>query len=193
MKKMFWITFLLSLLFLIQVPLWADTTLPTDATQPGNPFWSGPMAANPFPGTVSPWMPRGPGMGNYGFQGFNPGMRPGWGGSMQPVNPGMPSEPNYYNYGPGVMMGQGMMQFGMGPGMIRGIGGMGYISTEAFQKFFDETREMRKKLNGLMFDYAELLRKPDHDPAARVKIENEIMTLRQKVYDKAPRYQWPFK
>ena len=57
-----------------------------------------------------------------------------------------------------------------------------------FQKFFDETREMRKELNGLMFDYAEILRKPKQDPAERIKMEGKIMALRQRVYDKAPRY-----
>ena len=90
------------------------------------------------------------------------------------------------------MMGQGMTQFGMGPGMIRGIGVMGYIPSEAFQKFFKDTRKLRKELNGLMFDYAEMLREPTQDPEKRIKMENKIMALRQQVYDKAPRYQWPF-
>jgi len=92
--------------------------------------------------------------------------------------------------GPGAMMGQGMMQFGMGPGMIRGLGVMGYIPSEKFQQFFDETKLHRKELNGLMFDYAELLRQPKIDPKERIDLENKILALRQKVYDKAPRYQW---
>ena len=122
----------------------------------------------------------GPGMG-YGY---------GWQGGRNQVPP--VDDRGYYRSGPGMMMGQGMTQFGMGPGMIRGVGVMGYIPSETFQKFFDETRTMRKELNGLMFDYAEILRKPKQDPAERIKMEGKIMALRQKVYDKAPRYQWPF-
>lgn len=176
---------------------------------------------NPFRYPNSPWSGRGPGMGSYGFSnepgmaagfsggalapgqgqgfyGYAPPPAPvqggrgyGWGGAV-PAPPVMNADPGYYNYGPGVMMGQGMMQFGLGPGMVRGIGVMGYISTETFQKFFDETRELRKELNGLMFDYAELLRKPAVNQEERIKLENRIMELRQKVYDKAPRYQYPF-
>lgn len=169
----------------------------------------------PYQGT--PWMNRGPGMGNYGMGNIGPGMgnygmgnigpgmgnygmgniSPGgavgrWGGNL-PMPSNNMSNSGYYNAGPGVMMGQGMMQFGMGPGMIRGVGAMGYISSEAFQKFFDDTREARKELHNLMFDYAELLRKPEYDATERVKIENKLMELRQKVYNHAPRYQWPFK
>lgn len=142
---------------------------------------------------------QGPGLGGQGFPGYAPGpAQPpptgrgyGWGGAV-PAPPVLNADPGYYNYGPGVMMGQGMMQFGLGPGMVRGAGVMGYISTEAFQKFFDETHDLRKELNSLMFDYAELLRKPAINQAERVKMENRIMELRQKVYDKAPRYQYPF-
>lgn len=141
----------------------------------------------------------GLGMGGQGFYGYAPGpglaqgggRGYGWSGAV-PAPPVMNADPGYYNYGPGVMMGQGMMQFGLGPGMVRGVGVMGYISTETFQKFFDETRELRKELNGLMFDYAELLRKPAVNQEERIKLENRIMELRQKVYDKAPRYQYPF-
>jgi hypothetical protein len=137
------------------------------------------------------------GQGFYGYPPMPPAATPpagrgyGWSGA-QPAPPVMNTDPAYYNYGPGVMMGQGMMQFGLGPGMIRGVGVMGYVSTETFQKFFDETRDMRKELNGLMFDYAELLRRPSVNQEERVKLENRIMSLRQKVYDKAPRYQFPF-
>ena len=157
---------------------------------PATPFGPSAQQYNPYAIPSTPWMARGPGMGNYGFKGFAPGSGFGYGAAPSP--PVMPMDPGYYNLGPGAMMSQGMMQFGMGPGMIRGIGAMGYISSEAFQKFFDETRELRKELNGLMFDYAEMLRQKEQNPAERVKLENRIMELRQKVYDKAPRYQYPF-
>lgn len=144
-------------------------------------------------------VPPGQNLGGQGWYGYPPppgtvpGVGRGYGWSVaRPAPPVTNVDPGYYNYGPGVMMGQGMMQFGLGPGMVRGVGVMGYISTETFQKFFDETRELRKELNGLMFDYAELLRRPTVNQEERVKLENRIMELRQKVYDKAPRYQYPF-
>ena len=141
-----------------------------------------------------PWPQTGaPGPGNFAPRGYGYGGGYGYGRQGGPYQGGGPGDSRgYYKSGPGMMMGQGMTQFGMGPGMIRGIGVMGYIPSETFQKFFDETQNMRKELNGLMFDYAELLRKPKQDPADRIKLESQIMALRQKVYDKAPRYQWPF-
>jgi hypothetical protein len=145
----------------------------------------------PWPGAAA----RGPGLsGGYGWGGgYGPGMGYGYGWKGGRNYQSMPDNyRGYYKSGPGMMMGQGMTQFGMGPGMIRGVGVMGYIPSETFQKFFDETRKMRKELNGLMFDYAEILRKPKQDPTERIKIESKIMALRQKVYDKAPRYQYPF-
>ena len=148
----------------------------------------------PMQQSLWPQAPRS-GMG-YGQQGYAPpsgmGYGYGWQGGRNSMVPQPGYNRGYYRSGPGIMMGEGMMQFGMGPGMIRGVGVTGYISSEAFQKFFDETRELRKELNGLMFDYAELLRQAKQDPAERIKIENKIMALRQKVYDNAPRYQWPF-
>ena len=154
-----------------------------------------PQAANPALSPMQPQFPipgagAGMGYGQYGPQGYAPGMGYGRRGGR---NYQMPEDyRGYYRSGPGMMMGQGMGQFGMGPGMIRGVGVMGYIPSEAFQKFFKETRDLRKELNGLMFDYAELLREAKQDPKKRVKLENKIMALRQKVYDKAPRCQWPF-
>ena len=140
----------------------------------------------------APWPGYGGGYGS-GRGGYGPGIGYGYGWQGGRNYQGLPEDyRGYYRSGPGMMMGQGMTQFGMGPGMIRGIGVMGYIPSETFQKFFDETREMRKELNGLMFDYAEMLRKPKQDPAERIKMESKIMALRQKVYDKAPRYQYPF-
>ncbi len=157
-----------------------------------------PKSPNPALAPMQPQFPfagAGPGMSygqQYGPQGYTPGMGMGygWRGGRNYQLPG--DYRGYYRSGPGVMMGQGMTQFGMGPGMIRGIGVMGYIPSEAFQKFFKETRDLRKELNGLMFDYAEMLREPKQDPEKRIKLEGKIMALRQKVYDKAPRYQWPF-
>ncbi len=98
-----------------------------------------------------------------------------------------------YAYGPGTMMGLGMMRFGMGPGMIRGLGASGYLGNEAVQEFLDATRDLRKQLHGLMFEYTEVLRQPEVDRQKRIAIENKIQSLRQRIYEKAPRYQfWPY-
>ena len=169
---------------LLALPALAQEGYPPPAAQQFSPMqpqfpWS--QGANPGPGNFAP---QGYGRGGgYGF-----GRQ---GGTYQGAGQG--NNPGYYRSGPGMMMGQGMTQFGMGPGMIRGVGVMGYIPSEAFQKFFKETRDMRKELNGLMFDYAEILREPKQEAEKRIALENKIMALRQKVYDKAPRYQWPFK
>lgn len=155
---------------------------------------------------MQPWMNAGPGMGfpmgfqgRGGPQGGGPSAMAGYGGGYgygygRGVGPGTPyggmQGNNDYMIGPGAMMGQGMVQMGMGPGMIRNLGVLGYIPNEALQKFFDETKVLRKQLHDLMFDYAELLRQPKIDREKRVEIENKIQALRQKVYEKAPRYQF---
>ena len=179
---------LLSFFLFFGSALAQDGYPPPGVTQQFSPMQPQP----PWPGVAT----RGPGLGGgygRGGGGYGPGMGYGQGWKGGRNYPTLPEDyRGYYKSGPGMMMGQGMTQFGMGPGMIRGIGIMGYIPSETFQKFFDETRDMRKELNGLMFDYAELLRKPKQEPADRIKLESKIMALRQKVYDKAPRYQWPF-
>ncbi len=155
-----------------------------------------PMPSGMMPGMAPGMMPQAPMWGSP--MGMPPGMmmNPGMGRGMMGAGPygyapGMMGG-SPYGYGPGYMMGQGMMRFGMGPGMIRGLGMMGYIPSEAFQKFFDETRTLRKELHDLMFDYAEVLRQPKIDREKRIELENKIQSLRQKIYEKAPRYQfWP--
>ena len=189
---------LLSFFLFIGSALAQDGYPPPAMTQqfsPMQPQFPWPQSGAPGPGSFAP-QGYGPG-GGYGWGGGGNGLGMGYGQGWKGGRNYQGSRPGdsrgYYKSGPGMMMGQGMTQFGMGPGMIRGIGVMGYIPSETFQKFFDETRDMRKELNGLMFDYAELLRKPKQEPADRIKLESKIMALRQKVYDKAPRYQWPFK
>ena len=84
---------------------------------------------------------------------------------------------------PGTMGGHG---YGMHPGMMRGYGmgpGMrGYYSPEQYEKqfkehqdFLDETRELRKKLHTLKFDFAEARRNPD---AKRDDLERRVHDLK---------------
>jgi hypothetical protein len=92
-----------------------------------------------------------------------------------------------YGMGPGMMggygMGPGMMGgYGMGPGMMGGYYG---YSTEC-QKFYDETRTLRKELNDKKFEYFEVLRNPKTTGEMAAKLENEIRELQNKIYAKAP-------
>ncbi len=134
-----------------------------------------------------------PMMGGQGMMGMP--MMMGMGMPMMGGGMMMPMMTPYaaYAYGPGTMMGLGMMRFGMGPGMIRGLGASGYLGNEAVQKFLDETRDLRKQLHNLMFEYTEVLRQPTIDRQKRIAVENKIQALRQRIYEKAPRYQfWPY-
>ncbi len=113
-----------------------------------------------------------------------------------------------YGMGPGMMggygMGRGMLDnygYGMGPGMMGrdcecrrhmrgnrfGHGqGWGSMDEEKFQKFLDETREMRKKLNDMRFDYREMLRNPKTTMKETMEMERKMFDLRQQILEKAP-------
>ncbi|MEJ2690182.1 MAG: hypothetical protein P8130_09575 [Deltaproteobacteria bacterium] len=113
--------------------------------------------------------------------------------------------------GPGMMggcgMGYGMMGgYGMGYGMMRGYGmgprmmgncgcGMGpgmmgghgfWRNQEKYRKFLDETRDLRKKLYDMRFDYREMLRNPDTTMKDKMEMEKKMFDLRQQIMGKAP-------
>ncbi|RME68499.1 MAG: hypothetical protein D6778_01800 [Nitrospirae bacterium] len=79
-------------------------------------------------------------------------------------------------------MGYGGMTgvYGMGPGM------MGYGYSKDYQKFLDETRDLRKALNEKRFEYFEALRNPDTKPETIEKLAKEIYELKKKIYEKSP-------
>jgi peptidoglycan hydrolase CwlO-like protein len=78
------------------------------------------------------------------------------------------------------MMGGGMMGgYGMGPGMW----GYGY-QQKAFQKFLDETKDLRKELHNLKFEYFEAVRNPDSRPEDIDKLEKEMKELQKKIFEK---------
>ena len=118
------------------------------------------------------------------------------------------SEMMVYAMGPDMMDGEGM-----GPGMMRGYGmgpdrmggaygyrhrmprrgncyGFGYgpgrnpADQAKFQKFLDETREMRKKLYDMRFDYREMLRNPDTTLKDKMDMERKMFELRQQIQKK---------
>ncbi|MEW6599468.1 MAG: hypothetical protein AB1499_00715 [Nitrospirota bacterium] len=118
---------------------------------------------------------------------MNQGMMGGQ--SQQPV--GTQNESGYYPcpqmMGPGMtggMMGPGMM----GPGMM-GYGGYGMQGTDpgAYQKYLNDTAELRKKLHDKKFEFFEEARKPGVNRESVMKLEKEILDLQWELYEKAPR------
>ena len=119
--------------------------------------------------------------------------------------------PNMMGYGGGYgyPMGQHMMgSYGMHPGMMGGYGyppmmgpgwghnpmhrmggwnppctqGPKYGSAEDHTKFMDDTREDRRKLHNLMFDYGEAQRSPEPDREKLQAMQKEIFELREKIF-----------
>ncbi len=119
------------------------------------------------------------------------------GGGIMGGMMGMPGYEEGYGYpemmgpcmmmGPG-MMGQGMMGGMMGHGMMgRGMMGpcmWGYGAKE-YQKFMDDTRELRKELHNKRFEYFEAMRDPDTKPETVNKLEKEMWEIQRKIYEKS--------
>ena len=99
-----------------------------------------------------------------------------------------------YGYGMGMMGDYG---YGMGPGMMGGYGHgmepcmMGYYTPEQYEKhyrenqtFLDATKELRKKLHTLKFDYAEARRNPATKREDLEKMNAEMENLWKQIYEK---------
>lgn len=108
----------------------------------------------------------GPGMMGHGMPGMGM-MGPGMMGMMHGGGMG-------YGMGTGMMHGMGMM----GPGM------MGYGNVEAYQKFLNETVDLRKELHNKKFEYFEALRNPKTKTETITKLEKGIQELQSKIYEK---------
>jgi len=124
-------------------------------------------------------------MGGYGM---GPGMMGGYG-----MGPGMMGG---YGMGPGMMggygMGPGMMGgYGMGPCMMGRYsyqGDSGYKDyAEKYQKFLNDTTQLRRELHDKQFDYFEAMRNPEANHEKITKLENEIHDLQKEINEKAPR------
>lgn len=127
-------------------------------------------------------------LGGYGY-GMGPGMMGGHGRGMGPGIMG-----GGYGYGMGMMGDYG---YGMGPGMMGGYGHgmepcmMGYYTPEQYEKhyrenqtFLDATKELRKKLHTLKFDYAEARRNPATKREDLEKMNAEMENLWKQIYEK---------
>jgi len=121
---------------------------------------------------------------------------PGYGEAMGPgmMGPGM------MGYGGCGMMGPGMMGYGgcgmMGPGMM-GYGMMEHhqmmhgstpgmmwkCGNDEYKKFLDDTRELRKSLHSLKFEYFEAMRNPDEDGKKLAEIEKNMREIQKKIND----------
>jgi hypothetical protein len=172
-----------SLVILISVFVFGFTLMVAHA-QMGGGMMGGPQQQQQYqqggygmgPGMMGYGM--GPGMMGYGMgpgmMGY--GMGPGMMG--QGMGPGMMG----YGMGPGMMgqgMGPGMMGYGMGPGMMN-------VYNPQMKEFLDETKDLRKKLHTLQFDYSEALRDPETKPETITKLKNEMKDLFIRLQKKAP-------
>jgi hypothetical protein len=154
------------------------------------------MTPNPqqnYPCMMNTGMMGGYGMGSGMMDGY--GMGPGMMGGCG-MGPGMMGG---CGMGPGIMGG-----YGMGPGMMGGYGyghgpctqgncygqGIapgqpGYMPPEKYQKFLDETKDLRKKMHDLRFEYGEMTRNPKTTMEEKDKMEKEMFELHQKIRGKA--------
>jgi len=96
------------------------------------------------------------------------------------------------------MMGPGMMGPGMGRGMMhRGqVGCMNMMggavlnfSAEDQQKFMDETKDLRKKMHDMRFDYMEAMRNPDTRLGDLADMEQKMLDVRKELLNKAEKYR----
>jgi len=162
---------------------------------------------NPYqmnPGMMGGGYGMHPGMmGGYGY-GMGPQMMGGYGYGMHPnmmggngmghhMMGGYGMHPNMmggYGYGmhPGMMGGYG---YGMGPQMMGGCGmhspyggyqGPNYKSNEEYGKFLNDTRDKRRKLHDLMFDYSEARHSPEPDREKLQDMEKEMNELRTEIF-----------
>ena len=135
-------------------------------------------------------------------------MRPGMMGHMggYGMGRGMMGHMGGYGMGRGMMgqmdgcgMGRGMMGhmggYGMGQGMMGqgGYGSSGYSPEvyqqyqEEYQKFLDDTADLRKELHSKKFDYFEARRNPDTKRGDLLKLEKAVRDIQWEIYEKSPR------
>ncbi|HER62420.1 MAG TPA: hypothetical protein ENO11_00375 [Desulfobacteraceae bacterium] len=123
-------------------------------------------------------------MGGYGM---GPCVMGGYG-----MGPGMMGG---YGMGPGMMGGYGMGHhgmmggYGMGPGMMGEHGWWKdrdqFSSPEQYEKFLDETKDLRKKLHDLRFEYGEMMHDPKTTVGEMKKMQQDMYELQEQIQQKA--------
>lgn len=95
--------------------------------------------------------------------------------------------------GGGMMMGPGMMGNMMSGGMMMGSPMMGFAvgmdneKIAQYEKFMKETKEMRRKLYNMRFEYGEALWNPDTTLKDLREILKKMNQLQQEIQQKMPR------
>lgn len=99
---------------------------------------------------------------------------------------------DYGMMGGGYGMGPGMMDGGYGMGnhqMMRGYGwgpnSSRFNSPEQFDKFLNDTKDLRKKLHDMKFEYMEKMRDPQTTVGDLKKMQQEMYSLRKQIQEKA--------
>lgn len=111
------------------------------------------------------------------------------------------SQNNHSNMERGMMggmgMGSGMMgDMGMGSGMTGEMGMMGgkspmmqnFGSVEDFETFLEETKEQRRKLHTMRFEYMEKMRQPETTIGELKQMKKDINNLMKEIHGKAEKY-----
>jgi hypothetical protein len=117
---------------------------------------------------------------------------------------------NGYGGGPRGGGGYGMMgggYGGMGPGMMDGFGGNGGYyncpgtagfgpngqqnnwNSENYQKFLNDTVQLRREMNNKRFEYQEALRDPKTTRAQLATLDKTMIDLRYKLAEKIDQYR----
>ena len=85
--------------------------------------------------------------------------------------------------GPGMMMGYGM---GMGPGMGMRGAWRNWDNPDQYKKFMSDTKEMRRKLYDLRFDYQEATLNPKTTMGDLQQMREKMYKLQREIRDKIP-------
>jgi len=123
--------------------------------------------------------------GNYGY-GMGSGMMGGYGMMQGYGYPSMMGSCSGNSMYPGMMMG-GYSGYGMYPGMMGYYGSQEDIKNyqEKQEKFLQDTKELRKKLYMMKFDYSELARDPKANQDRLQEMGKAMFELIEKIQNKA--------
>ncbi len=163
-----------------------------------------PYGQMPYGGGYHPCQQMtGPGMMGYGGYGMMGQGHMGGGYGMMGRGHmggyGMMGQGNMGGYGmmgQGHMGGYGMMGQGHMGGMMgygQGYGKQGYDTEsykkyqEDYQRFMEETSDLRKQMHNKKFEYFEAIRNPDTKRETVMNLEKEMRDLQWKIYEKSPR------
>lgn len=181
MKKILLAIFAIA--FWATVPVFAQTMM--ESNRIGSDMMSGgeQQQQSKVAGQEYPRHMRARGMyDNYGMMGGDYNMMGG--GYGMPLCSTDAGQGMMGSYGMMPMMGHnGMMPMMGGFGMMHNFG---YDNYKEYATFAKETRDLRKQLHNLMFDYGEARWNPDTTIGELNKMADEMYKLRQEIQQKLP-------